>query len=423
MLALVMLVTCINYLERANLSIAAPTIQKEFQIDAVTLGYLLSAFGWVYTIFLPLAGVLLDRIGPRLLYAVSVVGWSAATFAVGLAGSITALFGFRIAVGLFEAPAFPTNVRCVTAWFPASERAFAVGGYTAMTYFAPGFLTPLLAWILVAYGWKEIFYITGLIGIAIAAIWWLFYRDPAEARIEADELDYIKAGGGLGDAAAQKVVHEKPLGTRLSLLLAHRQVWGMFIGQFSVQTTLFFFLTWFPAYLINGKGLTILKGGFYAAIPYLAATIGTIIAGKWSDWMVHRGMSNTVARKLPIIIGFLLSSVIMGANYTDAIGGVLLFMSVAFFGQAMASTVTGALLSDIAPRGMVGTMGGLLYFVANVGGTLAPIVIGYIVGQTGGFSLALVYVSAVAMMGVLAYLFILGPVYRIEISEERPKVS
>ena len=189
----------------------------------------------------------------------------------------------------------------------------------------------------------------------------------------------------------------------------------MFVGQFSVQTTLFFFLTWFPPYLINGKGMTVLKGGFYAAIPYLAAILGTVVAGKWSDWMVHRGISNTVARKLPIIIGFVLSAIIMGANYTNDINTVILFMCAAFFGQAMASTVTGALLSDIAPRGLVGTLGGMLYCVANTGGLLVPIIVGYSVDWTGGYNVALGYVSVVALMGVLAYLFLLGPVYRIEI--------
>jgi ACS family D-galactonate transporter-like MFS transporter len=413
-----MLVTCINNLDRSNLSIAAPTVQKEFGLDPITLGFLLSAFGWVYTLFLPMAGILLDKIGPRLLYAIAIIGWSAATFGIGFAGSIFALFACRIAVGFFEAPAFPTNVRCVTAWHPSHERGLAVGLYTSTQYLAPAFLTPVLAWMLVEYGWKEIFYLTGAVGFLVAAIWWFYYRDPADSTASREELEYIKAGGGLGDSASETPAQQMPLPQRIRQLLSHRQIWGMFIGQFSVQTTLFFFLTWFPAYLINGKGLTILKGGFYAAIPYLAAMAGTVIAGRWSDSMVKRGVSNTFARKTPIIIGFLLSSVIMGANYTDAIGGVIFFMSVAFFGQAMASTVTGALLSDVAPRGMVGTLGGMLYFVANVGGTLAPIVVGYIVARTSGYNLALVYVSAVALMGVLAYLFLMGPVYRIQVSDK-----
>jgi ACS family D-galactonate transporter-like MFS transporter len=267
----------------------------------------------------------------------------------------------------------------------------------------------------VKFGWKEVFYITGGLGFLVAAIWWAFYRDPKFARVSPQELSYIKSGGGLGDGTAEQETQQGTLIGRIAELLRHRQVWGMFIGQFSVQTTLFFFITWFPSYLITGKDMGILKGAVYSAIPYIAAILGTLVAGRWSDWMVHRGFSNTTARKLPIITGFALSTVILGANYTNDISGVLVFMCIAFMGQAMASTVTGALLSDIAPREMVGTLGGMLYCVANIGGTLAPIVVGYIVKLTGGFNLALAYVSAVALAGVLSYLFILGPVYRIEI--------
>jgi ACS family D-galactonate transporter-like MFS transporter len=282
-----------------------------------------------------------------------------------------------------------------------------------MQYAGPAFLTPILAWILISFGWKEIFYVTGFAGLTAAAIWYLFYRDPKDSGASPSELAYIKAGGGTGDGD-HVATAQLPFLVAAREILSHRQVWGMFIGQFSVQTTLFFFLTWFPTYLINGKGLTILKGGFYAAIPFLAAIAGTLIAGKWSDRMVRDPRWAGQARKLPIILGFVLSASILGANFTDSIAVVLLFMSIASMGQAMASTVTGALLSDIAPREAVGTLGGLLYFFANVGGTSAPYIVGRIVDSTGGFNMALVYVSTVAMAGVLSYLFLIGSVYRIQ---------
>ncbi|HDR9105591.1 TPA: MFS transporter [Burkholderia vietnamiensis] len=279
-------------------------------------------------------------------------------------------------------------MRVVTAWHPAKERALAIGMYTAMQFVA--------------------------LGVLVAAIWYARYRDPQHSNASRAELDFIKAGGGLADSTGD-VQHDQPTvptWTKVKQLLSHRQLWGMFIGQLSVNTTLFFFLTGFPTYLINGKGMTMLNGGIYAAIPFLVAVFGTLIAGRLSDWMVGAGFTNSKARKVPIIIGFTLSCVILGANYTSSINVVIAFMAVAFFGQAMASTVTGALLSDIAPNGMVG----LLYFVANVGGTLAPIVVGFIVKSTGGFNLALVYVAAVAALGVASYLFVLGDVRRIEIA-------
>ena len=426
MLSLVMMMTAVNYLDRANLAVAAPSIQKELGLNAVYMGILLSSFGWAYTAFLPFSGVILDGVGPRILYAVAVAGWSAATGVMGLARTFLTMTGCRVAVGFFESPALPTNVRVITAWHPANERALAVGLYTAMQYVALGFLTPILAWIVVQFGWHSSFYATGSLGILVAVVWYWGYRDPQFSSANRTELDYIRAGGGLSEnigGVPNQMTPQTSVWTNVSKLLSHRQVWGMFIGQFSVQTTLFFFLTWFPSYLINGRGLTILKGGIYAAIPYLVAILGTLIAGRLSDGMVARGYSKSKARKFPIIAGFALSSVIVGANYTHSINGVITFMAIASFGQAMASTVTGALLSDVAPKGMVGLMGGILYFVANVGGTLAPIVIGVIVDRTGGFNLALTYVSAVALMGVLSYVFVLGDVHRIEMESVEVNLS
>jgi ACS family D-galactonate transporter-like MFS transporter len=248
-------------------------------------------------------------------------------------------------------------------------------------------------------------------------VWYLYYRDPHDSKIVSPaELDYIKAGGGLADSGSEQKIPFSWFKVRQ--LLSHRQIWGMFIGQFAVMTILFFFLTWFPTYLINGKGLTILKGGFYASVPFLVAILGALFGGWWSDWMVARGYSNSVARKTPIIVGFALAAIIVAANYTDDINWIIIFMAIAFFGQAVASTVTGALLSDMAPKGLVGLTGGMLYFCANIGGTSAPLVVGYIVQQTGGFNMALAYVSAVAAFAVFGYLVVMGKVYRIEIPDE-----
>ncbi|HXP97305.1 MAG TPA: MFS transporter [Telmatospirillum sp.] len=417
MLFLVMMVMCINYLDRANLSVAAPVIGKELELSPATMGILFSAFGWMYTCMLPFAGAALDKMGPRVLLTISLIGWSAFTAVIGAVSSLTALLACRVGVGFFESPVLPTNVRCVTAWFPAKERALSVGLYTSMQYISLGLLTPFLAWILVTFGWQAIFYITGGIGVFAGVIWHVYYRDPHDSTtVNQAELDYIRAGGGLAESGTEKKI---PFSWRkVRQLLSHRQIWGMFIGQFAVMTILFFFLTWFPTYLINGKGLTILKGGFFAAVPFLVAIIGALLGGWWSDWMVKKGYSNSVARKTPIIVGFSLAATIVAANYTEDITWVIIFMAIAFFGQAVASTVTGALLSDMAPKGLVGLTGGMLYFIANIGGTTAPLVIGYVVQQTGGFNMALAYVSAVAACGVFAYLVVMGKVSRIEIQEE-----
>jgi MFS transporter, ACS family, D-galactonate transporter len=417
MLGLICMVIGLNYLDRGNLAVAAPVMQKELGINAATMGVLFSAFAWSYAFCLPFAGALLDRFGPRIMFTVAIIGWSVSTFCMGLTNSLTKLLGVRAAVGVFEAPIIPTNVRCVAAWFPDRERALAVGAYTGMEYFALGFLTPLLSWVLVTYGWQMIFYGTGAIGIVVALIWHYNYKDPAECSdMNEAEMKYIKEGGALVESGVAK--GKTVSWTTVGKLFRQRKLIGMFIGHFSIMTTLFFFLTWFPSYLITAKGLTILKGGFYAMFPFLVAIVGSLVGGKWSDWMTDHGYSKTISRKTPIIAGFFMSAVIMGANYFDNINGVIACMAVAFFGQAMASTVTGALLSDIAPKDLLGISGGLLNFIANIGSATSPMIVGFIVQGTGGFNMALAYVSLVSVCGICAYLFVLTKVERIVLDEE-----
>ena len=415
MLFLICLVTCINYIDRAIISLAAPSIQRDLHIDPAMMGVVFSAFGWSYTFAMLFSGYFLDKFGPRKVYTFSLIFWSICTFLIGTAKNVSSLIIYRLGLGAGESPAIPTNAWCVAEWFPQKERATAVGVYTGTQYIGLAFLTPVLTWIIVTFGWSYLFFIAGIMGLLIGIVWHMYYRNPKEhKKISQEELDYIEVGGGMIGS-----VEKQPFSwSRIGQLLKHRQIWGMFIGQFSIMTTLFFFMTWFPTYLIDEKGMTMLKTGIYASIPYIVAICGTLIGGRCSDWMIARGFSTGTARKLPIIIGLLLSCSVIGGNYTNSPNVVITFMAVAFLGQGIASTVTGALLSDIAPKGMVGITGSSLYFVANIGGALSPLIIGLIVSKTGSFTAALTFISIVALIGALSYIFLIGKVRRIELSEK-----
>lgn len=423
MLSLVMVVMAINYMDRGNLAVAAPVMQKELGIDAAMMGLLFSIFAWTYALMTPFAGAFVDRIGPRNMFSGALLGWSAFTCLIGTVSTLPAILACRMAVGVFEAPAIPTNFRCVSAWFPNKERAFAVGLYTSMQYVALGFLTPVLTWIVVTWGWREVFFVTGGIGIAFTLVWHAFYRDPRDSKVvNQQELDYISKGGGLTESGSADT--QTPFSWALiARLFRERQLLGMFIGQFAIMTTMFFFLTWFPTYLIKEKNLSIIQTGYYATIPFLVAIAGALLGGKWSDWMIQRGNTLSFARKAPIIMGFFLTAAIFGANYTNDINMVIALMSVAFFGQALSSTVTGALMSDIAPKEAVGLAGGLLIFFAMLGSATSPLVVGFVVQYTGGFSGAMAYVAAISLIGMVAYLFVVGPVSRIVIADSLPAGS
>ena len=174
-----------------------------------------------------------------------------------------------------------------------------------------------------------------------------------------------------------------------------------------------FFLTWFPTYLATERHMTWVKVGFFAVLPFIAAAIGVLAGGWFSDKLLKSTGSANIARKTPIIAGLLLASLIVTANWMDSNVAVIVVLSIAFFGQGMVG-LGWTLISDIAPKPLMGLTGGLFNFAANLAGIITPIVIGFIVAGTGSFIYALAFVGAVALLGVFAYVFILGDVHRLE---------
>jgi MFS transporter, ACS family, D-galactonate transporter len=414
-LALLFIITAINYLDRTNLSVAASSIQKDLGLDPVTLGLIMSAFGWSYAFMQIPGGWLLDRFGPRLTYAISLCTWSITTLCLGFARSFAAFFGLRLALGITEAPAFPTNSRVVAAWFPKQERAMATGVYTAGEYVGLAFATPILFWLLSNFGWHTIFIVTGIVGILFTFVWTKFYRDPKYSKsINKEEMDYIREGGGLAENAVEK---HKVTWSEVKQLLKYRQIWGISYTQFSVASMLYFFLTWFPTYLVQEKHMSFIKAGFMGSLPYIAACIGVLLAGTWSDKMVKSGKSLTVARKTPIITGAFGACLIVLANYTQVPGLVIAIMSVAFFSQGMAATGW-VMVSDLAPTKLVGLAGGVFNVAANLSGILTPIIIGVIVQKTGSFTGGLVYMAVLALSGALSLLFVVGKIERLKLKED-----
>jgi len=410
-LLLLFVVTAINYLDRTNMAVAAPAISGEMGLSPAQLGFIFSGFGWTYALMQIPGGWFLDRFGPRTTYTLSCFFWSLFTLAMAFGRNVSTLFGLRLAIGFAEAPAFPTNSRVVASWFPKQERATATAIYTAGEYVGLAFLTPVLFWLLATFGWHSIFIVTGVIGIVFSVVWYLYYRDPKDSKsVNAAELEYIRQGDGLAESA---VVGQKISWERFTVLFKYRQLWGIYIGQFATASTLYFFLTWFPTYLVVEKQMPMLKAGFYAAVPYIAAFIGVLVGGYWSDTMLKRGFSTSAARKAPIITGGLMSCSIVLANYSNDFNIIIAIMSVAFFAQGMAA-IGWVVVGDVAPRDLVGLAGGVFNFCANLSGIITPIVIGFIVQETQSFTGALVFMSFIALLGAFSYMFIVGKIHRIE---------
>ena len=275
-MALLFVSVVINYLDRANLSIAAPLLAKELAIDSVRMGLVFSAFGWSYVFCQVPGGWLVDRVHPRTLYAVLIALWSVATVLLGFSASLAMLFALRLAIGALEAPSFPINNRVVTTWFPERERATAIGFYTSGQFVGLAFLTPVLMYLQVHFGWRSVFISVGLLGMVWAAVWYMVYRGPLTYRgANPAEIELIRQGGGLVDLSEQSAAGAKRAFNAgdLGQVLSKSKLWGLYIGQYAATSTLWFFLTWFPTYLVQYRGMSFQQAGFLASLPFLAAFV------------------------------------------------------------------------------------------------------------------------------------------------------
>jgi ACS family glucarate transporter-like MFS transporter len=420
-LAVLFFITVINYADRATISIAGPAIAKELGLDAIDMGYVFSAFGWAYVAAQLPGGWLLDKFGSKKVYAVSIFFWSLFTLLQGAVGFFTGalalviLFALRFCVGAAEAPSFPANSRIVAAWFPANERGTASAIFNSAQYAATVIFAPLMGWLVHSFGWHYVFSVMGVLGLIFVFIWNKFVYAPRQhPSINNAELEYIAAGGALVNLD-QQAKGEKTEGPNLKYikqLLQNRMMVGIYIAQYCINALTYFFITWFPVYLVQARGMTILKAGFVASIPAVCGFVGGILGGIISDWLLRKNFSLTVARKVPIVLGMLLSMSIIVCNYTDDSVVVVFFMALAFFGKGVGA-LGWAVNSDTAPKQIAGLSGGIFNTCGNISSITTPIAIGYIVGVTGSFNGALVYVGIHAFIAAFSYLVVVGEIKRV----------
>ncbi len=421
-LAMLFIVTTINYADRATISIAGSAMQKELGIDAVSLGYIFSAFGWAYVIAQIPGGWLLDRFGSKRVYTFSILLWSLFTLAQGAIGfftgaaAIVMVFCLRFLVGAAEAPSFPANSRIVAAWFPANERGTAAAIFNSAQYAATVVFAPLMAWLVHAFGWHHVFIVMGVIGIVMAVVWRAFVHEPKDhPGVNRAEIEYIEAGGGLVNMDRAGVAKaEGPKLGYVKQLLQNRMLMGVYIAQYCINALTYFFITWLPVYLVQARGMSILKAGFVASIPAVCGFLGGILGGIISDALLRRGASLSMARKVPIVLGMLLSMTMVICNYVDAQAVVVAVMALSFFGKGLGA-LGWAVNSDTAPKQIAGLSGALMNTFGNLSSITTPIAIGYIVNTTGSFNGALVYVGIHAAVAIVCYLFMVGEIKRVEL--------
>jgi sugar phosphate permease len=393
----------INYLDRANLSIAAPEIIKELNFTTTDIGLMGAFFSWAYAFGQLPSGWLVDRLGAKRVYAAAITWWSAATAATGLCSTMSGFLPVRAIMGVSEAPCFPISAKITSYWFPKHERSMASGIWDASSKVGPAIAAPILVTLMIAYGWRALFYITGALGIVFVIFFWKYYNNPEQSkRISQEELDYIKAHG----VGVEKSSHGSTISWRS--LFKYRSVWGMIIGYFCVVWLFNIFINFLPLFLMKTQHISLKELGIYASIPWIGGIVGDLLGGYVVKKAVDAGFSEPITAKKAVISLCALSAggVAIAVPFAPDLFWTIVLMTIAI---AFVSAITGniwALAADIAPPSMVASVGSIQNFGGYFGGALSPIVVGLIVDSTGSFLLAFVSGGIVACCAAIGYWFI-----------------
>jgi MFS transporter, ACS family, D-galactonate transporter len=378
----------INYLDRAAISFALPLISKDFQLTAQSKGLLLSSFFWSYALMQIPIGWSADRFNLRWLYAGAFVIWSFAQGLTGLAGSLTALLGFRILLGVGESIYLPGGTKIVSLLFSPKERGLPSGLFdfgTRTGLVLEGILVP---WLLVHFGWRRTFVILGFTALVWLAPWfWVFPRS----------LQAVRPNAGSPHVASRSVART----------LLNRNLLGICLGFFCFDYYWYVLVTWLPDYLVTVRQLSIVQAGFYASLAFFTFGIAEPIGGWIADSLIRRGWDETATRKGIVTIAFSMGIFLIGAMrtaHTEVAIGLLIAASLV--GLATGNLL--AILQSCAPSEAVGIWTGTENFAGNLAGIIAPLAVGLLITSYGSYVPGFQLASIILLAGVLAYWFVVG---------------
>jgi sugar phosphate permease len=389
----------LNYFDRSALAIANPLIREELGLSIEQMGMLLSAFLWAYAFSQFPGGALIDKLGARRLLGGALALWSLAQSAAGLTRTLTQFAFARAVLGIGEAPMFPSAVWVTRSWFPLRRRALVTGTWNSSSTLGPTIAPPLLTLLMLSFGWRAMFVILGVMGLLISLLWVWRYRDPREVSLTSDERREL--------ADAQQTPGAAPTFADWRNLFRYRATWGMVLGYFGIIYLLWLFSTWLPGYLEIQHHMDVRTTAWVAAIPFAFGVVGNIVSGLLADRLLKAGYAPIVARKAVIVV-----AIIGMATFTFAAAAATIdvwaigCISAALFCNAASTTMMWCLVSDVAPRNLTASLGGITNFGGYLGGALAPLATGFIVQRTGNFSLAMLVAAVLAAMSAFTFLLL-----------------
>jgi ACS family D-galactonate transporter-like MFS transporter len=406
----------VNYFDRVNLSVAKQALERDFGIDNVVFGYLLSAYNWTYAALQLPMGVMLDRFGVQAIGRISAILWSLACFAGAFAPGIKAFFGSRLLLGVGEAPTFPSNAKATGMWFPRQERSLATAIFDSAAKFSTAIGTPLIGIILIHYGWRFSFAMTGVASFVFFVAFYFLYRNPSDdKKLSASEREYLQSNDALSDKKS------KNSGSALLYLLKKRKVLGLAVGFAAYNYCFYLLLTWLPSYFTGALHLDLQSSVMYTSIPWLFATAMDLVVGGWLvDALIRRGFNDSRVRQTILIGGMVMGLGLLGTIFTKTPMMAVWWISLSIGGLAASAPVAWSAPSLLAPHDSVAKVGGIMNFANQIAAIAAPIVTGYLIGSRNNYSRAFIAAAIAILVGIAGYAFLLGKIERIPEPDPAP---
>lgn len=401
-IALVTAAIALNYMDRSTLAIGNVKIRETFGVNATAIGALGSAWALTYGIAQLPSGYLLDRIGPKALVGITMIAWSLFQGAGGIAGTYVQLMLSRIGLGATEAPCFPSATRSTSDWFDVKDRGRPSGLYTSGAYIGPTIAPPILTGLMLAFDWRVMFIVMGIVGMVAAGFWFLVYRDPKLQALNPEDEAYLRANRQAKSSVSLR---------EWTALFRFKAMWVLMLGAFCTGYITWMYQTWLPAYLEIQQHISIAKTGFLASVPLICAFFGALVGGWLSDWLHGRGMELVKSRRLPLITGLLLSAVFTGlAAMTASPTLAIACIAASMFFMQFGITCKWILVTAVTPQAYCASAASNQNFAGFLGGTLSPIATGFIVDQTGSFVVALTVGAVITLIGAALFQFFMNTV-------------
>jgi ACS family hexuronate transporter-like MFS transporter len=372
---LLALATALSYLDRQSFPNVIGEVRREIPISTADYSRLTTLFLVAYGLMYAGGGWILDRLGTRWGYFVMITWWSAANFLTGTVSSLSGLKIFRFMLGMGEGGGFPGSGKAVSEWFPSRERSLAFGLFNTGSALGAIVAAPLLAWMALTFGWRWVFFLTGLAGFAWAAAWLYFYQTPDQSRhITVEERDLIRASIPPKTRAGERL--------RWIDLFRYRQVWGLMTAKLLTDSVWYFLMFWLSKYLLDVHGFDTKKVGTYAWIPWLFAGAGSFLGGALGSALIRRGYSLDRSRKIALGCAALVlpSATLIGWM---PVSTAIVFYSVAMMGHQFWSANVQTLAADIFPSRVVGSVEGLLGSAGALGAAVIGEGFGWIISRHG----------------------------------------